>query len=187
MFCLGAKAVDAKTSTARIGNEAACADSAVGAPRPTRAKIHENDTANIRSSRSDARNDSSEVWTRKPTRNPTATIINTTPVLRTRSDRQRPASTAERAIGNDLNRSMRPLCRSSLRPTPVFIAPNATVWMNTPGMRKSTYGMPPGGWVEPPNTYRNVRMKMIGWIGRNMFPRGARDTPLRWRQAMVGG
>ena len=41
-------------------------------------------------------------------------IINVmTKTLRTRSAKVRPASTAERAIGNDRNRSIKPLCRSS--------------------------------------------------------------------------
>src|SRR3954464_10725269 len=102
MFCLGANAVEAKTSTARIGNEAACADSAVGAPRPTRAKIHENATENMSSSTSDARNGWSGVGTGKQTRNPAGTIIKKSPGLRRKADKQGPASTAERAIGNDL-------------------------------------------------------------------------------------
>lgn len=78
------------------------------------------------------------VWMRKPTRNPMATTISTTATSRTRSDRLRPTSTAERAIGRDRNRSISPLCRSSARPMAVFIPPKATVWTKTPGMRKST-------------------------------------------------
>jgi len=62
----------------------------------------------------------------------------TTKTLRQRSARVRPASTAERAMGNDRNRSMRPLWRSSARPTPVDTAPKQTVWTKMPGMRKAT-------------------------------------------------
>ena len=47
----------------------------------------------------------------------------------------RPAMTAERAMGSDRNRSMRPFCRSSARPIAVFTAPNATVWAKMPGIR----------------------------------------------------
>ena len=37
-----------------------------------------------------------------------------------------PTSTAERAIGSERNRSIRPFCRSSARPTPVVSEPNTT-------------------------------------------------------------
>jgi hypothetical protein len=50
----------------------------------------------------------------------------------------RPASTAQRAMGNERNRSMRPLPRSSANPMPVVTAPKHTVWTKMPGIRKST-------------------------------------------------
>ena len=65
-------------------------------------------------------------------RRPSGTSTNT---LRDEVGERAPASTAERAIGSDRNRSIRPLCRSSARPTPVWIAPNTTVCANMPGIR----------------------------------------------------
>ena len=47
----------------------------------------------------------------------------------------RPASTAERAIGSERKRSMRPLWRSSASPMAVFTAPKATVCTKMPGIR----------------------------------------------------
>jgi hypothetical protein len=74
-----------------------------------------------------------------------------TNTLRIRSAVVRPASAAERAMGNDRNRSSSPECRSVERPIAVVIAPNTTVWAKMPGMRKSTYGRP-GTRIAPPNT-----------------------------------
>ncbi len=59
----------------------------------------------------------------------------TTNTSRTRSAIVRPASTAERAIGSERNRSISPLRRSSASPTAVFTAPNATVCTKMPGIR----------------------------------------------------
>ena len=50
----------------------------------------------------------------------------------------RPASTAERDIGSERKRSIRPLRRSSLSPIAVTKPPNAIVWTMIPGIRKST-------------------------------------------------
>jgi len=50
----------------------------------------------------------------------------------------RPASTAERDMGRDRNRSMMPVLMSWDRPTAVEVAPNTTVCTMTPGIRKST-------------------------------------------------
>ena len=151
MPSIGTNAVEANTRIARIGNDAACAASALGTRSPIRAKIHEIANEKRSSSAIDAANGITPAWMRKPTRKPTTIIITTTKKLRTRSAKDRPASTADRAIGSERKRSIRPLCRSSLSPMPVFIAPKATVCTNTPGMRKSTYGMP-GMLIEPPNT-----------------------------------
>ena len=62
----------------------------------------------------------------------------TTNTLRDRSASVRPARTADRAMGNDRNRSISPDFMSVARPTAVASAPNTTIWTNTPGMRKST-------------------------------------------------
>ena len=56
---------------------------------------------------------------RQPTRNPTTIISATTNTLRTRSASVRPASTAERAIGSERNRSIRPLFMSVASPIAV--------------------------------------------------------------------
>ena len=72
---------------------------------------------------------------RKPTRKPTITIRVMTIELRATSATVRPASTADRAIGSDRNRSMRPWRRSSARPTPVFTLPKVTVCTKMPGIR----------------------------------------------------
>ena len=50
----------------------------------------------------------------------------------------RPASTAGRAIGSERKRSIRPLCRSSLRPSAVTKPPKAMFWTMIPGIRNST-------------------------------------------------
>jgi hypothetical protein len=52
--------------------------------------------------------------------------------------RVRPVSRAERDIGRDRKRSMRPHLRSSARPMAVTKPPKPTVWTIIPGMRKST-------------------------------------------------
>jgi hypothetical protein len=75
------------------------------------------------------------VSTRNPTRYPMPTIKIMMKTLRTRSASVRPASTADRAIGSERKRSMSPLFRSSASPIPVWIAPNATVCANTPGIK----------------------------------------------------
>jgi hypothetical protein len=63
----------------------------------------------------------------------------------------RPASTAERAIGSERKRSVRPFCRSSVIPMPVTVPPKAIDCTRIPGSRKSTYDTP-GVWIAPPNT-----------------------------------
>ena len=58
--------------------------------------------------------------------------------LVTTSASVRPASTAERDIGSERKRSIRPLLRSSASPSAVTKPPNAIVWTMIPGIRKST-------------------------------------------------
>ena len=72
---------------------------------------------------------------RKPTSIPTAVMSTITNTLRTRSASVRPASTADRAMGSERNRSIRPLCRSSASPMPVAMAPNTAVCTKMPGIR----------------------------------------------------
>ena len=67
--------------------------------------------------------------------NATPSITKNVNTLRTRSDTVRPMSTADRAIGSDRSRSMRPFWRSSARPTPVNAELNTSVWLKIPGNR----------------------------------------------------
>lgn len=50
----------------------------------------------------------------------------------------RPTSTAERAIGSERKRSIRPVCMSVASPIAVFIEPKTAVCTKMPGIRKST-------------------------------------------------
>ena len=50
----------------------------------------------------------------------------------------RPASTADRAMGRDRNRSMMPVFMSSARPIAVLVEPNSAFWMKMPGIRNCT-------------------------------------------------
>ena len=50
----------------------------------------------------------------------------------------RPASTAERAIGSERKRSIRPFFMSSTRPTAVSAPPKVMFWTMMPGIRKSS-------------------------------------------------
>jgi hypothetical protein len=74
-------------------------------------------------------------WKRNPTRVPTTSMRQTTNRLRAVSDRVRPASTAERAMGRDRKRSTMPRVMSSARPTPVWVEPKITVWARIPAIR----------------------------------------------------
>ena len=47
----------------------------------------------------------------------------------------RPISTAERDMGNERRRSMRPLPRSSARPMLVNAEPNTSDWLKMPGIK----------------------------------------------------
>ena len=126
---------EANTSSARIGNDAACAVSGSRTDRPIRANTQAKAKANSSSTSRPPTNAAGLVWIRKPTRKPTTHISTMTKASRTRSARVRPASTADRAMGSERNRSMRPLFRSSARPIAVFMAPKATVCTKMPGMR----------------------------------------------------
>ena len=64
-----------------------------------------------------------------------------TRTCRAASAKVRPSSTAGGDMGSDRNLSMRPLCRSSARPTVLDAAANATVCPKMPGMRYSPIGV----------------------------------------------
>ena len=49
----------------------------------------------------------------------------------------RPATTAERDIGSDLNLLINPFCTSSAKPDAVNVAPKTTVCVKIPAMRNS--------------------------------------------------
>ena len=59
-------------------------------------------------------------------------------LLRVKSASVRPASTAERAVGRDRNRSMTPLMRSLCSPYAVVLAPKTANWARMPGMSQLT-------------------------------------------------
>ena len=72
-----------------------------------------------------------------PTISPTTIMIAIEPQLTITSLNVRPASTAERAIGNDRKRSIRPFFKSSTNPTAVSAPPKQIVCTRMPGIRKS--------------------------------------------------
>jgi len=76
-------------------------------------------------------------WKRRPINMPTRITITATIRFRITSENVRPASTAERAIGSDLNRSMMPACRSSVSPTLVLVEPKTEVCTRMQVIRKS--------------------------------------------------
>ncbi len=59
------------------------------------------------------------------------------PALYTTSATDRPVNTAERAIGNERNRSTMPLLMSSHIPMAVVAAAKTMVWAKMPGIRYS--------------------------------------------------
>ena len=123
----GTNADEANTIGARRGKAAAWAVSGLATARPTAANTHESAYPNSTNRAMAPKNATGLVWTRKPTANPTATMSATTKTFRAASARVRPASTADRAIGSERKRSMRPVFRSVASPMAVFMAPNATV------------------------------------------------------------
>src|SRR4029077_3083911 len=119
MVATGTNADDANTSGARIGNDTACAVSASFTESPTMANTQDSEYENATMIAMQPSRPHTLVPMLQPTMNPTRHISSTTNTLRTRSARVRPTSTAERAIGSERNRSIRPLLRSSASPTPV--------------------------------------------------------------------
>src|SRR5215203_878894 len=134
----GTNADDANTSGARSGNDTAWAVSASFTERPTMANTHDSEYEKATMIAMQPSSPHTLVPIVHPTQNPTTHIRITTKKLRTRSARVRPTSTAERAIGSERNRSMRPLLKSSARPTPVVSEPNTMVCTKIPGIRKFT-------------------------------------------------
>src|SRR5512144_1750659 len=111
------------------------AASALRTDNPISAPTQENASANSSSSANPAAAATRPPEKRNPTSAPTTTITSTMHALPTVSATVRPASTADRAIGSDRNRSMMPFCRSSASPTAVTPDANATVWTKIPGIR----------------------------------------------------
>ena len=72
-------------------------------------------------------------WNRNPSPTATPTMISDDHAVRTMSAVTRPATTAERAIGSDRNRSMRPLWKSAFNPTAVCVVPNPIPCTSRPG------------------------------------------------------
>ena len=128
----------AKTSGKITTNPAVCAVSAPRTVSATKAKIQLRAKPNAATTAMHPAAPATPPRKRNPTRYPTAIIKKMTTMLRTRSATVRPASTAERAIGMDRNRSTTPRVRSSFRPTAVCEAPKVTDWTKIPGSRKST-------------------------------------------------
>ncbi|CAB4579191.1 unannotated protein [freshwater metagenome] len=64
---------------------------------------------------------------RQPTISPVRAITTKTTMFKVASPRVRPRITAERAIGNERNRSIKPLVISIAKPTEVVAKVNATV------------------------------------------------------------
>jgi DNA-binding SARP family transcriptional activator len=92
-----------------------------------------------------------EVPIRKPRMYPRASSIAIAQVCLARSARIRPASGANRAIGNDRSRSKNPFSRSVDSPVAVFSVVNSEFCTMMPGSANSRYafGEPP---IAPPNT-----------------------------------
>src|SRR5829696_6057634 len=99
MLSTGTKAEEANTSGNTQTNPAAWADSTSRTDRPMKAEIQEKASPNARARATAPTAGTKPAWKRNPTRVPTSSISRTTNRLRTVSDRVRPASTAERAIG----------------------------------------------------------------------------------------
>ena len=72
-------------------------------------------------------------------------------MLSTTSASVRPVSTAERAIGSERKRSIRPLLQVLRSPMAVTKPPKEIVWTKIPGIRKSR-SRQPGVWIAPPKT-----------------------------------
>jgi hypothetical protein len=104
---------------------------------PTRAITQENAKANSSSSTKPASASPTEEWIRQPTTSPVTAITTMVITLRPRSATVRPISTADRAMGSDRNRSIRPFWMSSAMLAPVIVLPNTTVWAKIPGSRNS--------------------------------------------------
>ncbi len=77
------------------------------------------------------------MYIRQPTISAVSAMTTSTRTLLTTSLVVLPTSTAERAMGNERNRSMIPFWMSVASPEPVMVAPNTTVWAKIPAMRNS--------------------------------------------------
>ena len=138
MVEVGTNADEANTKIARNGKDAAWAVSALVVERPMKANIQVMENPNRSKSARPPTNVSGSVWILNPTAKPTPVMSVITHILRVKSARARPPSTAERDIGKERKRSSSPLRRSSESPTAVFTHPNTTVCTKMPGIKKST-------------------------------------------------
>src|SRR5207244_2222539 len=111
--CTGTKTELAKTSGKIQMKPAAWAASGSRTLIPMRAEIHEKASPKNTATAKPTRPGMNPPWKRNPMADPTAVISTTTKTLRTVSDSVRPASTAERAIGSERNRSTIPRERSA--------------------------------------------------------------------------
>src|SRR2546422_2604719 len=123
MLRVGTNALLAKVNGKSQMKPADCAASTLLTTNPIVADTHEKAKLVSRSIPPAATQDRAEPCGRKPTSRPTDHITATTNVLRTRSERVRPVSTADLAIGKERKRSTRPRWRSVARPMPVVVAP----------------------------------------------------------------
>src|SRR6266498_948747 len=129
------------------------------------------------------------VCQRNPMASPTASSSTMVRVVPARSARVRPAGSAERAMGRERNRSMTPLARSSAILNAAPWLPNRANWASSPGMSQLTY-LPWAaggsvGWIAPPKTSVNIRMKMTGMTLEVTSTSGSRSVRIRSRRAMT--
>ncbi len=135
MLFVGTKALLAKVKGKSQIKPADCAASTVLTNRPMVADIHEKAKLVSRSKPAAANQEMTLPCGRKPTNKPTDHITMITNALRVRSERVRPVSTADFAIGNERKRSTSPRCRSLARPMPVDVEPKMTVWAKMPAIK----------------------------------------------------
>ena len=147
----GTNALDANVRGKSQINPPDCAASTLRTNSPIKAEIQEKAKLTPSRTRMPSRNSSGVPPGRKPTRNPTASMMATVNRLRARSAMVRPVRTADDDIGSDRKRSIRPRCMSWASPMAVVTPPKATVCTKIPGIRKLTY-WPPGTWIAPPKT-----------------------------------
>ena len=144
----GTYALDTKTS-GNTENEMPCAACALPEMRPRKICSQLMAAAKMTHSPNAAMVLRNVPCTRKPTAKPTTMVTKVPHMISAVSAMDRPNSTAARGIGNERNRSYRPLSASSATPTAPLA--NRPLTAASAGMRKSTYLTGPV-WIAPPNT-----------------------------------